>query len=108
MVVFMLKHFLHGCLVQASLAEAGSTVEHTNVPAEWGIMPRAILQLQSMPGVVSTFASAIEVYGPHAYDLLGQRKPLKIGSSPLGGVHVFLKCEHIAECFGTTSHPHEA
>ena len=69
--------------MQASLVEAGTTAENDSVPEMWGIMPRAILQLQRMSGMGTIFASAIEVYGSHAYDLLAHRKSLKIGSSPL-------------------------
>ena len=88
-----------GSLSEASLVEAGSTATgHSNVPKMWGIMPRTILELQRMAGMGSMFASAVEVYGSHAYDLLAHRKHLEIGSSALVKVAPMCVCVCVCVC----------
>ena len=66
-----------GCLTVTSVAQAqGET------PAEWGIFPRLVLDIQKMDSVVH--ASAIEIYQDMPYDLLDDRAPLSVGTKRAG------------------------
>lgn len=66
-----------GALTEASLEQA-----HGEIPAPWGVFPRALVELLRAPELAgATFrASAIEVYMEQAYDLLHGRKALKVGA----------------------------
>ena len=66
-----------GSLSETSLAEAGDDA----VPAAWGVFPRTMMHLLRLPGLSSLHASAVEVYGNHAFDLLNGREPLAVGKS---------------------------
>jgi hypothetical protein len=69
-----------GCLTEASVNQAGSAV-----PESWGLFPRSVLTLMSMPDVQSMHASAVEVYHENVFDLLDDRAQLAVGSSkPMG------------------------
>lgn len=66
-----------GALTEAALEQTAS-----GAPAQWGVFPRAMLDLLAAPELVgATFrASAVEVYMDQAYDLLNGRKPLRVGA----------------------------
>ena len=66
-----------GSLTETALLGAGGAT-----PELWGVFPRVMLDLLFAPELQgATFtASAIEVYMEHAYDLLDNRNPVKIGS----------------------------
>jgi hypothetical protein len=66
-----------GSLTEKSL----TTVRHGESPKQWGIFPRTMLTLLQKPDFGSMHASVIEVYQDHAYDLLNDRKNLKVGKS---------------------------
>jgi hypothetical protein len=69
-----------GCLTEASLAEAGG-----RTPVEWGLFPRAVLELLQS-GAGTLHATAVEVYQNKAFDLLADRAPLTVGSARKGVV----------------------
>ena len=66
-----------GSLTERSLTTVGTG----QAPEQWGIFPRTMLTLLQQPGLGSMFASVIEIYQDHAYDLLNDRKNLKVGKS---------------------------
>ena len=71
-----------GCLTEASVAAAGG-----GIPPDWGLFPRAVLEMMQAPGVQpsSVHASAVEVYHENVFDLLNDRSPITIGTSkPVG------------------------
>ena len=65
-----------GSLSETALGRAGG-----GIPASWGVFPRCMIALLRMLGVTSLHASAVEVYQDRAFDLLQDRKPLKIGKT---------------------------
>ena len=67
-----------GSLTETALKEAGDG----KVPELWGVFPRVMLDLlrASELSGATFYASAIEIYMEHGYDLLAGRKPIKIGS----------------------------
>ena len=74
-----------GSLTEASL----ETVEgHGAVPPAWGLMPRVLMELLARGKLESgaearesLHASVIEIYQDTCYDLLNEKKPLKVGKS---------------------------
>ena len=78
-----------GCLVEArvrqwrgestSSSDGGGT--STDAPRDWGVFPRAVLELMRTPGVRSIRASAVEVYDENVFDLMNAREQLSLGSS---------------------------
>ena len=66
-----------GSLTESSLSGVNPGV----APPAWGIFPRTMLTLLQRRGLGNMFASVIEVYQNHAYDLLNDRKALKVGKS---------------------------
>lgn len=66
-----------GSLTETALKNAGGAV-----PELWGVFPRVMLELLEAPELTgATFhASAVEIYMEHAYDLLAERNPVKVGS----------------------------
>lgn len=65
-----------GALTEAELAAAGG-----GTPARWGIFPRVALRLLQecgSPGGGALFVSAIELYHNVVFDLLADRKPLRL------------------------------
>ena len=69
-----------GSLTEASLSEA---LDADGVPFSWGLFPRVALALLRM-GAGTLYASAVEIYGEHAYDLLNARAPLSVGTKKAG------------------------
>ena len=62
-----------GCLTESALVDAGEG----GVPASWGVFPRVALELLRDSGG-ALHACAVEVYNNEAYDLLDDRKQLRI------------------------------
>ena len=58
-----------GSLTERSLTTVGTG----QAPEQWGIF-RTMLTLLQQPGLGSMFASVIEIYQDHAYDLLSDEK----------------------------------
>ena len=74
-----------GSLTEASLESAGGGGA---VPAAWGLMPRVFMELLALGRVgsgvgsrESLHASVIEIYQDSCYDLLNEKRPLKVGKS---------------------------
>jgi hypothetical protein len=65
-----------GSLTEGSLH--GETT-HTGAPVQWGIFPRIALEMIRKTGNLK--ASAIEIYSNSPFDLLNDRKPLKLSRS---------------------------
>jgi hypothetical protein len=57
-----------------------SNSNSNSAPPLWGVFPRTMLKLLSMPGLGSFHASAVEVYMDNAFDLLANRKVLAVGA----------------------------
>ena len=55
--------------------------ESTDAPRDWGVFPRAVLEMMRTPGVRSIRASAVEVYHENVFDLMNAREQLSLGSS---------------------------
>ena len=89
-----------GSLTEASLEGASARAGGMGAPAEWGLFPRVMLELlqahtasgvecepAGAPKAVSgerrmtLHASVIEIYQEGCYDLLGDKKPLRVGKS---------------------------
>ena len=72
-----------GCLVEARVQQwcEESGGESTDAPRDWGVFPRAVLEMMRTPGVRSIRASAVEVYHEHVFDLMNAREQLSLGSS---------------------------
>ena len=74
-----------GSLTEASLEAAGGGGA---APPAWGLMPRVLLEMLALGRAVSgsrgresLHASVIEIYQDSCYDLLNEKKPLKVGNS---------------------------
>jgi hypothetical protein len=72
-----------GCLVEARVRQwcGESGGESTDAPRDWGLFPRAVLEMMRTPGVRSIRASAVEVYHENVFDLMNAREQLSLGSS---------------------------
>ena len=74
-----------GCLVEAEVtrwrASGTASDASSSAPLEWGVFPRAALELMRTPGVRSIRASAVEVYHENVFDLMNGREQLSLGSS---------------------------
>ena len=74
-----------GCLVEARVRqwheESSSSSSSSDAPRDWGVFPRAVLELMRTPGVRSIRASAVEVYHENVFDLMNARAQLSLGSS---------------------------
>ena len=74
-----------GCLVEARVrqwrSESRGTSKSSDAPRDWGVFPRAVLELMRTPGVRSIRASAVEVYHENVFDLMNERTQLSLGSS---------------------------
>ncbi len=78
-----------GSLTEASLEARGASARGggESAPEAWGLFPRVMLELLAsaeagMGNVqVSLHASVIELYQEGCYDLLGDKKPLRVGKS---------------------------
>jgi hypothetical protein len=72
-----------GCLVEARVRQwrGESGGKSTDAPRDWGLFPRAVLELMRTPGVRSIRASAVEVYHENVFDLMNAREQLSVGSS---------------------------
>ena len=72
-----------GCLVEARvrLWREESSSSSSDAPRDWGVFPRAVLELMRTPGVRSIRASAVEVYHENVFDLMNGRAQLSLGSS---------------------------
>mmetsp|Transcript_14715 Transcript_14715/g.42385 ORF Transcript_14715/g.42385 Transcript_14715/m.42385 type:complete len:586 (+) Transcript_14715:161-1918(+) len=68
-----------GCLTVTSVAQAQG-----EVPDEWGIFPRLVLDILKMDPSSVVHASAIEIYQDMPYDLLADRAPLSVGTKRAG------------------------
>ena len=74
-----------GSLTEASLEAAGGGGA---APPAWGLMPRVLMEMLAQGrvgagsrGRESLHASVIEIYQDSCYDLLNEKKPLKVGNS---------------------------
>ena len=74
-----------GSLTEASLEAAGGGGA---APPAWGLMPRVLMEMLAQGrvgagsrGRESLHASVIEIYQDSCYDLLNEKKPLKVGKS---------------------------
>lgn len=73
-----------GCLVEARVRQwrgESDGGKSTDAPRDWGLFPRAVLELMRTPGVRSIRASAVEVYHENVFDLMNAREQLSLGSS---------------------------
>ena len=72
-----------GCLVEARVRQwhEESSSSSSDAPRDWGVFPRAVLELMRTPGVRSIRASAVEVYHENVFDLMNGRAQLSLGSS---------------------------
>ena len=72
-----------GCLVEARVRQwrSESGGKSSDAPRDWGVFPRAVLELMRTPGVRSIRASAVEVYDENVFDLMNAREQLSLGSS---------------------------
>ena len=72
-----------GCLVEARVRQwhEESSSSSSDAPRDWGVFPRAVLELMRTPGVRSIRASAVEVYHENVFDLMNARAQLSLGSS---------------------------
>jgi hypothetical protein len=82
-----------GCLVEAEVtrwrasgtssaaSSSAASSSSSSAPLEWGVFPRAALELMRTPGVRSIRASAVEVYHENVFDLMNGREQLSLGSS---------------------------
>ncbi len=75
-----------GCLVEARVrrwreACSSSGSPGSRAPRDWGVFPRAVLELMHADGVRSIRASAVEVYHENVFDLMNGREQLSLGSS---------------------------
>ena len=75
-----------GCLVEARVRQwheesSSSSSSSSDAPRDWGVFPRAVLELMRTPGVRSIRASAVEVYHENVFDLMNARAQLSLGSS---------------------------
>ena len=82
-----------GCLVEAEVtrwrasgtssdaSSSDASSSSSSAPLEWGVFPRAALELMRTPGVRSIRASAVEVYHENVFDLMNGREQLSLGSS---------------------------
>ena len=75
-----------GCLVEARVrrwreACSSSGSPGSRAPRDWGVFPRAVLELMHADGVRSIRASAVEVYHENVFDLMNERTQLSLGSS---------------------------
>ena len=67
-----------GALTEAALDEAAGLGER--VPADWGLMPRTLMELVGLRREgEAVHASVIEIYRDSCYDLLNDKRPLKVG-----------------------------
>lgn len=82
-----------GCLVEARVrrwreeshsshsSHSSDSSDSPDAPRDWGVFPRAVLELMRTPGVRSIHASAVEVYHENVFDLMNGREQLSLGSS---------------------------
>ena len=73
-----------GCLVEARVRrwrEEMRNDDSPDAPRDWGVFPRAVLELMRTPEVRSIHASAVEVYHENVFDLMNGREQLSLGSS---------------------------
>lgn len=64
-----------------SLTESALSQSCDGVPEDWGVLPRIMLHILRDGSFGKMHASAIEVYLDVAYDLLDDRKPLRVGGT---------------------------
>jgi hypothetical protein len=69
-----------GSLTEASL---DGELDGDGAPRQWGLLPRIALSLLQQ-GTATVHASAIEIYGDAAFDLLADRAPLSVGVQRAG------------------------
>ena len=76
-----------GCLVEARVrrwreeSHSSHSSDSPDAPRDWGVFPRAVLELMRTPEVRSIHASAVEVYHENVFDLMNGREQLSLGSS---------------------------
>ena len=70
-----------GCLVENAVRRWEENVNKSDAPTDWGLFPRAVLQVMNTPNVRSIRATAIEVYHENVFDLMNGREQLSVGSS---------------------------
>lgn len=78
-----------------ALTEASLSRNITTLPDTWGVFPRTVMDLLSIPNV-SLQASAIEIYQNNPYDLFNERKLLQMPGSRRNSTQTYK--HHSAHC----------